>query len=177
MEAMGTGGFCFPCEVRDTGNMGLGVFASYPISKGSIVWRHVPGQYAIYDEQMFRARLETMGHDEVVYELTHVFGLQAFPGCLIRIFDDGALINHSRDGNLAINRAVLSVVSLDATSSDYVQNVTRALLDDRHALVAARDIKSGEELTNDYASEIDDPQFYDALCEQYGVTEAYLDDG
>jgi len=177
MKVEGTSGFCFPCEVRETEEMGLGVFASCPISKGSIVWRHVPGQYAVYDEQVFRARLETMGHDEVVYELTHVFGLKEFPGCLIRIFDDGALINHAPDGNLATNHADASPAPLDATSSDYVELVIRALLDDRYALVATRDIEPGEEFTNDYASEIDDPRFYDALCEQYGVTEAYLDDG
>ena len=167
-------GFCFPCEVRETQEMGLGVFASGAIRKGSIVWRHVPGQYAVYDEQAFRARLENMGHDEAVYELTHVFGLMEFPGCLIRVFDAGALINHSGHANLATNHAAVIATSLDETSAHYLQDVTEALLDDRYGLAATRDIKTGEEFTNDYATDVDDPPYYDALCDQYGVREDFL---
>jgi hypothetical protein len=144
-------GFCFPHEVRETQDKGLGVFACAAIRKGSIVWRHVPGRYTVYDEPTFRAAIKDMTHADIVHELTHVFGLREFPGCLIRVHDDGVLINHSDKANLATNNSA-----------------------DRYALVATRDIAEGEELTNDYAGDVVDPPFYDALCEAYGVDEDYL---
>lgn len=167
-------GFCFPYAVRKTTDKGLGVFAGETIEQGSIVWRFVPGQYTVYDERTFKAQIEKMVHAEAVYELTHVFGLKELPGCLIRIYDDGVLINHSSDANLATNNAAAIETSLDVTSLHYIQNVTKALLDVRYALVATRDIEIGEEFTNDYAAEVDDPPFYHTLCEQYGVSENYL---
>ncbi len=168
-------GFCFPYVVKKTTDKGLGVFAGETIKQGSIVWRHVPGQYIVYDEQTFKAAIEKMVHAEVVYELTHVFGLKELPGCLIRIYDDGVLINHSSNANLATNNTAAIETSLDVTSIHYIRNVTKALLDVRYALVATRDIEIGEEFTNDYAAEVVDPPFYDILYEHYGVSEGYLD--
>jgi hypothetical protein len=169
-------GFCFPYVVKETTDKGLGVFAGEKIKQGSIVWRHVPGQYTVYDEQTFKAAIGKMTHAEVVYELTHVFGLKELPGCLIRIHDDGVLINHSSDANLATNNTATIETAFDVTSTDYVREVTKTLLDDRYALVAARDIEIGEEFTNDYGAEVVDPPFYDILYEQYGVSEGFLDD-
>lgn len=169
-------GFCVSYVVKKTADKGLGVFAGELIRHGSIVWRHVPGQFNVYDEHTFKAALEKMVHAEVVYELTHVFGLRELPGCLIRVYDDGVLINHSSNANLTTNNAAAIGTLLDVTSIDYIRNVSQALLDIRYALVANRDIESGEELTSDYAAEVFDPPFFDLLCEQYGVSEDYLDD-
>ena len=169
-------GFCFPYTVKKTPDKGLGVFAGEAIKRGSIVWRHIPGQYTLYDEQTFKSAIEQMKHADAVHELTHVFGLRELPGCLIRIHDDGALINHSGDANLATNNTTPNELSLDITSAHYLQEATEALLDDRFALVATRDIAIGEEYTNDYAAEVADPPFYDVLYEQYRVSEDYLDD-
>ncbi len=168
-------GFCFRYVVKKTTDKGLGVFAGETIKQGSIVWRHVPGQYIVYDEQTFRAAIEKMMHAEVVYELTHVFGLKELPGCLIRIYDDGVLINHSSHANLATNNTAAIGTSLDVTSIYYIRNATEALLDVRYALVATRDIEKGEEFTIDYAADVVDPPFYDTLYEHYGVSEDYLD--
>ncbi len=168
-------GFFFPYVVRKTTDRGLGVFAGETIKQGSIVWRHVPGQYIVYDERAFKAAIEKLVHAEAVYELTHVFGLKELPGCLIRIYDDGALINHSSNANLATNNAAEIRAPLEVTSIHYIQKVTKALLDVRYALVATRDIEIGEEFTNDYSAEVDDPPFYHNLCELFGVSEDYLD--
>ena len=62
-------------------------------------------QYIVYDEQFFKAAIDQMSRAEVVYELTHVFGLKEIPGCLIRIRDDGVLVNHSNNPNMATNNA------------------------------------------------------------------------
>ena len=53
------------------------------------------------------------------------------------------------------------------------QEVEEALLGDRFALIAAQDLEVGEELTHDY-NDIDDPPYYDSLCEQYGVSWEWL---
>ncbi len=178
MRSKRKNGFCFAYDVKETADKGLGVFSAEKIEQGSIVWRHVPGQYTVYDEQAFRTAIENMSHDDVVYELTHVFGLEDFPECLIRVHDDGVLMNHSSHANLATNLAGSAQATPDATSPQSIQDVTRALLDDRYALVATRHIEDGEELTTDYVSEtgVADPVFYDVLYKEYEVKEDYLND-
>ena len=169
-------GFRFLYSVEKTEDKGLGVFAREEIKKGSIVWRYVPDLYVVYDEHSFRAKIEKMSPTDVVYELTHVFGLEDFPGCLILALDDGVLINHSSDSNLVTNNSAPASTSFDVNSRRYLHRVTEALLNDRYSLVATRDIESGEEFTNDYSVEDDCPPYYDVLYEQYGVCEDFLDD-
>ena len=168
-------GFCFSYMVKETRDKGLGVFSGEPIKRGSVVWRHDPDRYVVYDEQTFKEAIKKITRADVVYELTHVFGLQDFPGCLIRVFDAGVLFNHSSEPNLITNNNPAIETSLDETSTHYIQDVTKALLDVRYAMVATRDIEIGEEFTNDYYSaEVCEPPFYDVLYEQYGIHEGLL---
>ena len=169
-------GFHFPYMIKETSDKGLGVFAGKAIGQGSIVCCYVPGQYLVYDEQTFKALIAKMSRAEVVYQLTHVFGLKDFPGVLIRILGDGVLINHSSNANLATNNTVADHKPLDVTSPRYLRNVAEALLDERYAVVATRDIEKGEEFTMDYVADVLDPPYYDVLLEQYGVDEDYLND-
>lgn len=167
-------GFRFLYSVETTQDKGLGVFASERIKQGSVVWRHVPGTFTVYDETSFMAKIATMSQADVVYELTHVHGLEDFPGCLIRALDDGILINHSRSATLVTNNSARSEPRLDLTSSHYLDDVAQALVNDRYSLVATRDIEIGEEFTNDYTVEDACPPYYGELCQQYGVQEDYL---
>ena len=169
-------GFCFRYGVEKTEHKGLGVFAREAIGKGSIVWRYVPGLYVVYDEASFRARIARMTQAEIAYELTHVHGVADFPGCLIRVLDDGVLINHSGRPTLVTNNATPATTSLDGGSQHTLDDVAASLLDDRYALVATRDIESGEEFTNDYFAEAAEPPYYDQLYEQFGPQEDLLDD-
>ena len=169
-------GFRFQYCVEETVDKGLSVFAREPIKKGSIVWRHVPDVFVVYDEHSFRAKIEKMPPTDVVYELTHVHAFVDFPGCLIRALDDGILINHSNDPNLATNNSAPARTSVDVNSRRYLHEVTEALLDDRYSLIATRDIEIGEEFANDYSADDDCPLYYDVLYEQYGVREDFLND-
>ncbi len=169
-------GFRFLYSVEKTEDKGLGVFAREDIKKGSIVWRHVPGLYVVYDEHSFKALIAKMSRSDVVYQLEHVFGLKDFPGCLIRVLDDGELMNHSSDTNLVTNNSAPASESFDVNSRRYLHKVTEALLADRYALIATRDIGKGEEFTNDYVADTLEPPFFDVLVEQYGVDEDYLND-
>ncbi len=124
-------GFQYAYSVRETQDRGLGVFAAEAVKKGSIVWRHVPGQYAVYDERAFKTLISEMSHAEIVYELTHCFGLSDFPNCVIRVFDAGVLFNHSSNHNLTTNNASEDDAPLDDTSPLYIERVKQALLSDR----------------------------------------------
>ena len=49
-----------------------------------------------------------------------------------------------------------------------------ALLKNRFALIASQDLKEGDELTMNYNIGIEDPPYYEVLCEQYDVSEPWL---
>ncbi|MDG1739379.1 MAG: SET domain-containing protein [Paracoccaceae bacterium] len=168
-------GFCYSYVVKETSDKGLGVFAEVDIKQGSIVWRHVPGLYKVFNESAFNKPIADMTREEIVYELTHVFGLPEFPNCVIRVFDPGVLFNHSSDHSLITNNATPLENPLDETSPNYTDAVTKALLDDRYAMVATRDIKAGEEFTNNYALEVSDPPFFEAIYDQYDIDDGYVD--
>ena len=169
-------GFRFLYAVEKTERKGLGVFAREPIKKGSVVWRHDPGVFVVYDEDSFRAMIAKMSPADVVYELTHVHAFEDFPGCLIRALDAGSLINHSSDPTLVTRKSAPVRTSFDVDSGQYLRKVADALFDDRYSLVATRDIAIGEELTSDYHADDDCPPYYDVLYEQYGICEDFLDD-
>ena len=168
-------GFHIPYTVRDTVDKGLGIFADATICKGTILWRHVPGQYAVYDERSLKELLGQLSHKEVIYELTHMFGLREFPGYVIRIFDDGVLINHSHQPNIAMNNVTGNCEITYNTSPQNAQDVEISLLNDRFALIAIKDIAIGDELTMDYNQFIEDPSYYDDFYEQYNVSEPFLE--
>ena len=167
-------GFCVPYTVRDTPDKGRGVFSDGPIRKGTILWRHIRGQYAVYDERSLRAFLARLKRSEVVYELTHMFGIPEFPGYVIRVFDDGVLINHSRQPTVVMNNGSGDNEIPYNKSAQDVQEVEDGLLNDRFALIATQDLKAGDELTHDYTIGIEDPLYYDDLCEQYNVSSPWL---
>jgi SET domain-containing protein len=174
MASNGKAGFCIPYTVRDTPDKGRGVFADAPIRKGTILWRFVRGQYAVYDERSLKELLAKLSRRDVVYELEHMFGAPEFPGYIIRVFDDGVLINHSRKPTVVVNSESGGDEIPYNTSVEDVHDVEDALLNDRFALVATQDLKVGDELTLDYNIGEESPSYYYALCEQYDLSEPWL---
>ena len=169
-------GFCVPYSVRDTPDKGLGVFAKVPINKGAILYRNIREQLKVYDELSLKEFLGQLSRSEVVYELTHMFGLPEFPGYIIKILDDGALINHSFQPTTEMsNRSGENEIPYN-TSPQNTQDVEDAFLSDRFALVAIQDVKAGDELTMDYNIIGEEPSYYDDLYDEYGVSESYLDE-
>ena len=94
-----------------------------------------------------------------------------FPGNMIRVFDDGELINHSDKPTLLKNT---SSGYDEAPSAASVQEVAATIMGSHFTLLAARDIEAGEELTLDYNTDPEDPLYYSTLCEQYGVSWEWL---
>jgi SET domain-containing protein len=171
MATRGNIGLCYPYTVRVTSDKGRGVFADAAIPKGATVWRHVPGQYAVYNERSFKQLLSKVSHRDALYVLEHVHSVAEFPGYIIRVFDDGVLINHSVQPTVMINPGSGGYEVPSVTSA---QDVVNALLDSHFSLIAARDLVIGDELTNDYNADPEDPLYYDALCNQYGVSWEWL---
>jgi SET domain-containing protein len=170
-------GFCVPYTVRVTPDKGQGVFADAPIRKGTILWRFVRGQYAVYDERSFKELLATLSRSDVIYELEHMFGTPEFPSYVIRVFDDGALINHSRQPNVSVNSEFGDDEIPFNSSAQGVEEVADALLNDRFALIAIKDLAIGDELTHDYDIGIEDPPpYFDALCEQYDLSWPWMNE-
>ncbi len=171
MISCNTHGLCIPYVIRTTPNKGRGLFADTFIPEGTTVWRHVAGQYAVFDERSLRALLSNLPDNEAVYVLTHIHCMPEFPGYMVWVFDDGELINHSDQPTLLTHtRPGYNEVSAAASTKE----VSTALLGNHFTLVAARDIEEGEELSIDYNDDPEDPQYYDTLCEQYGVTWEWL---
>lgn len=159
-------GMCISYTIRETPGKGRGLFADAFIPEGTTVWRYVSGQYEVYDEKSLKSLLSNMPDDEAVYVLEHIHCMPEFPEYMIRVFDDGELTNHSdRPTLLTLTRPGYDEVSA-ITSTKAVSTV---LLGDHFTLVAARNIEEGEELTLDYNEDPEGPEYYDALCDQYGV--------
>jgi hypothetical protein len=174
MTSKNKSGFCIPYTVHDTADKGRGVFADSSIRKGSILWRHIRGQYAVYDEHSLTQYLAKQTRSDVIYELTHMFGLPEFPGFIIRVFDDGVLLNHSLQANVEMNNTnEVRKVSFNTAPKD-VQGVEDALLDARFSLIAKQDLQPDDELTMDYNIGIEDPPYFDALYEHYDILEPWL---
>ena len=102
-----------------------------------------------------------MPHSEAVYVLTHIFCMAEFPGNMIRVFDDGGLINHSDKPTLLTNT---SSGYDEAPSAASVQEVATTIMGGHFTLLAARAIEAGEELTLDYNTDPEDPLYYSTLC-------------
>ena len=174
MASNKAGGFCVSYKICDTPDKGQGVFVDAAIGKGTILWRHVPEKYTVYNETSLNKLLSKLSHNEAVYELTHMFGLPEFPGYLIRLHDDGVLINHSTQPTTVINSCAQGKDYSYQCGADSVSEVTGALLNDRFAMIATRDLLPGDELTHDYNVGVEDPPYYDALCDNYNITWPWL---
>ncbi|MEO0749002.1 MAG: SET domain-containing protein [Pseudomonadota bacterium] len=160
--------------MRETSDRGLAVFAEEPIPKGSLVWRFMPSQFAVYDEAAFKAHIAGLTEEQAIYELTHMFGAADFPNCVIRVLDAGVLFNHATDHTLASNYDVPPGPPLDEHAPGYIDQVTDALLSDRYAMMAVRNIEVGDEFTNNYHLELDEPAFFEDIYDSYEIDDSYL---
>lgn len=164
-------GMCIACTVRSIPDKGLGVFADTKVREGSTVWRHVPGQYEVLDENAFANLLAGGSQEEAIDLLTHIVSVEEFPGYMIRLFDESALINHSAQPNVKRKN---STDNFQNSSISSAVDVSTALDNSHFDLVAACDLAVGDELLMDYSAEPDDPEYYEDACRRYRVTWEWL---
>eukprot|EP01043_Picozoa_sp_COSAG02_P005266 COSAG02_NODE_142_length_34188_cov_183.180791_5_plen_267_part_00 len=86
-------GFCVPYEVRQSSIAGLGIFATEPISRGTLIWKYSAKIVKEHpDEASLLASLDSLPSDAERLELLeHVYG---WNGCIHEILDDGKYWNH-----------------------------------------------------------------------------------
>ena len=139
-------GFVVRAELKKTPDKGIGVFACEFIPANASV--HDCNNTLYFTEEETRTILNSLPSDrERKYWLEHGYGEK---GLAAYDLDDTIMINHSFDPNI------------------YSTNEGRNYY-------AARDIKKGEELTEDYRIYEVVP-FLEEICEEYGVHDDFLDD-
>ena len=112
-----------PVRVDRSSIHGLGIFAVHPISRGTSIWKFTPGFDLDLDPKLLDEQPE---HFRKV--LLHYGYIDPRLNRYILCCDDYRFANHSDTPNIRAD-----------------------LIADRYGIdVAARDIESGEELTNDY---------------------------
>ena len=164
-------GMCIRCSVRPTPGKGLGVFAEEAVTEGSTIWQHVAGQYEVLDEHALTKQLSEVSREEAADLLEHIISMEEFPGYMVRVFDEGALINHDERPNVT---RIHNAGEDQRATGDSVTEITAALQHTRFDLVAACDIAVGDELLMDYNDEPDDPEYFEDACRRYGVTWDWL---
>ena len=135
-----------PYELKASPIGGRGLFAVEDIPAGALIWKYLPNvNIAEHDEAALTAKLEAMeSDDERQHFLTHVY---PWEGKAVEILDDGQYWNHSATPNTG-----------ETGTGDEASHT-----------FAIRDIKAGEELTDDYAQYQDLP-WMTALSQRYGLS-------
>ena len=138
-------GFVVRAELKKTSDKGIGVFACEFIPANASVYHCNNTLYFIEEET--RTILNSLPSDrERKYWLEHSYGEK---GQAAYDLDDTIMINHSFDPNLYCSKE----------DGNYY---------------AARDIKKGEELTEDYRTYEVVP-FFEEIYREHGVYEGFLD--
>ena len=136
-----------PYELKESQIAGLGLFATKPVTRGTLLWKYDEASVKEHDEASFRARLEELSPEEQLPFCEHVF---CWEGKVCEILDDGKFWNHGKGDN--------------QNTGDHPDGNGDGCGDGLSSY-ALRDIAAGEELTDDYAS-YDNLPWYDAICEQ-----------
>ena len=163
---------CIPYTVRSTPGKGLGVFAHAEVREGSTVWRYVPGQYEVLNEDALASLLADGSREDAIDLLTHIISVEEFPGYMVRVLDDGALINHSTRPNV---KRKCSADDYQNSRVNSALEISKALNDSHFSLIAACDLAVGDELLMDYNAEPEDPKYYEDACRRYGITWDWLE--
>ena len=141
-------GFLVKAELRMTPDKGIGVFTTQFIPANTLVYMSDPLLYSEEEATVYLESLPTL--EERQDWISHSYGSQG-KICIDR--DDIIRINHS-------DNPTLYCKSFLCTSSN------------SYSAIAARDVKEGEELTEDYRTYTLTPA-YVRLCKKYGVCEVY----
>ena len=141
-------GFKIEAELKlAPGNKGIGVFAAQFIPANTQVDDH---HYIYYDEQEALELLASLPNDaERRNWLMHVFGKDGKIAEHDSKVDDGGMVNHDDNPTM-----------MDLDGHSYT----------------TRDVHEGEELTEDYRT-FEHVDFYEKLCDKYGVIDWFVGNG
>ena len=135
-------GFLIKAELRMTPDKGVGVFAAQSIPAKTFVYKYTPHTYTEKEAAVYLESLSSL--KEQKYWLEHAYGND---GKISIDYNDQCRLNHS-----------------DNPTLDYCEKTSCSF--------ATRNIKQGEELTEDYRTFSLSPAYIN-LCKKYGVIEVY----
>lgn len=130
---------------------GLGLFADQDIKKGDIIWKYTEETCSVFTQEQFQVLLNSFHKTEqklIKYYLTYAYPQKVLNGVVLCL-DNGRFVNHSDEPNLAGPTDLPREISWQYS-------------------VALRDIKKGEELTENYNT-YDTSEWLDDLCKKYDV--------
>ncbi len=142
-------GFKYKYEIKEC-QYGLGLFAAEDIPKGAVIWHFNPP----HNVRTFKNAEEVENHlsklttEEATFFMGHVY---MHNGLLNEILDDGCFWNHSDNPNTG------------AGEGEFI-----------YSSAAARDIKAGEELLDDYGT-YEYPSWLMTIFAKYGIPQDYFD--
>jgi hypothetical protein len=143
-------GFTIQYEIKDAGVKGKGIFTLEDIPYGKKVWGLVDGNHSIYrSEKELRERINGLSLDETRHVLNHIWG-DDNNKYILECYDDAEYVNHSSNSNLVCASQL------------------EPPIDDMNSCWAGRDIKKGEELTDNYSNYCV-PCWYIDICKEYDV--------
>lgn len=138
-------------KVKQSAIAGVGLFADEDIKEGTPVWQFTPETCSVLTKEQIQAFTSSFHKTEkeiMQYLLTYSY-YQAKLNGVILCLDDGRFVNHSETPNL--------IAPLNMASGMGWQYS-----------IASRDIKKGEELTEDYRT-YDNTEWLNDLCHQYNI--------
>ncbi|EOD24067.1 hypothetical protein EMIHUDRAFT_207150 [Emiliania huxleyi CCMP1516] len=154
-------GFEVPYELRTSAIAGIGVFATTPLARGTLLWRADSRSQVVHTEATLRERLASLSSTEAIELLEHVYCWEGeargahMPSLVLEVVGDGKYWNHSRTRQ-------------NTGSGGNHPDGDGEGRGDGVSSYALRDIEAGEELLDDYALYPSIPWF-EALCEAHGA--------
>lgn len=137
--------------VKSSAIAGVGLFADQDIKKGDIIWKYTPETCNVFTQEQFQVLLNSFHKTEkelIKFLLTYAYPQKVLNG-IVLCLDNGRFVNHSEEPSLA-------------GPSDLPREISWQYS------VALRDIKQGEELTENYNT-YDTSDWLDDLCRKYDV--------
>jgi hypothetical protein len=141
------------CTVKPSSIAGVGLFADQDIEKGQIVWHYTPETCVIFTRAVFDTLVASHHKTEsflIKYILTYSYYVETFNG-LVLCLDNARFVNHCSKPNM-----------WGGTSGGQYS-------------IALRDIKQGEELTENYASYDSNP-WLDEQCQRFNIDHTSYED-
>lgn len=128
--------------VKPSAIEGMGLFADEDVQQGKVIWQYTPDTCALFTQKQLETLMESVQHEQIIqYYLTYGWFINHLGGLTVCL-DNARFFNHSTEPN-----------SGQMKKSDEAWQYSHAL----------RDIKKGEELTENYKTYDSAPWLNDLL--------------
>lgn len=139
-------------SIQETPGKGKGIFASMDINKGDLVWCVASSHHHIFSSSL---DAKAIMKDEYKRVLEVAVGHISIPNQILYLYDDSQYFNHSESPNCG---------PIEDKQNDFT----------RLSLIAVKDIKIGEEMTENYMK-YSFPLWFLEELQKYDMVPLYCD--